>query len=196
MALPLLLLGAMMPPLYSAMKLEAFAGKGCNESYSMGYDTQSDASYLGRNEFCEGNTMPDANGTMLTSYSKFITSCDQVDKTFTLTSYTCTDVGCKECSTEPEPSGTWVYPMSNWVNATPGQCWKVDILPPYDPSYGGMTELSYRYMNTSDPSDYILLYLLGSCLGDIPAPSSGSWIGVGVWSYAAFSSGYLLTMMM
>lgn len=195
------------------LQLEAFAGKGCNESYSMGYDTQSDATYLRKNEFCEGNTMPDANGTLLTFYEKYITSCDQVNKTFTLTTYACTGVGCKECSTEPEPSGTWVYPMSNWVdesdddsssgvNATPGQCWDVDILPPYDPSYGGMTELSYRYMNTSDPSDYIQLYLEGSCLGDVggstpaSAPSSGSWIGVGVWSYAAFSSGYLMTMMM
>ena len=94
-----------------------------------------------------------------------------------------------------------LHTPSDWANATPGQCWDVDILPPYDPLYGGMTELSYRYMNTSDPSDYIQLYLEGSCLGDVggipPAstPSSGSWIGVGVWSYAAFSSGYLLTMM-
>ena len=105
MALPLLLLGAMTPPLYSAMELEAFAGKGCNESYSLGPDTQSNATNLGQNEFCESNTMPDANGTMFTSYSKFITSCDEVAKTFKQTSYACTDVGCKECSTEPQPSG-------------------------------------------------------------------------------------------
>jgi hypothetical protein len=85
-----------------------------------------------------------------------------------------------------------------------GECNTRSVLGCGYPSYGGMTELSYRYTNTSDPSDYyILLYLLRSCLGDVAfgippasAPSSGSWIGVGVWSYAAFSSGYLLTMMM
>ncbi|KAL7553318.1 hypothetical protein ACHAWF_016595 [Thalassiosira exigua] len=139
-----------------------YAGKGCEEADFSGVDVTSSLVVVENNVFCE----VDSFAGMEPQHSKFEVFCDAVAGTTTFRWRNCT-AGCAECSAEWSPSGSWAYPTASWTDRDQGQCWSVNVLPPYDPEFN-FTEMSYRYVNDTDGEEEIYkeVIVANSCLSD------------------------------
>ena len=109
------------------------------------------------NVFCEAAVSP---GQAKTTYGKYITTCNDEEKTVMFECYGCNTADCSICD-ESLLRRTWVTPISVWNDPTEETCFEVDVLLPYEPTWNN-TAMSYRF--AEDPSIYANFIVENSCI--------------------------------
>lgn len=157
------------PSMNSSLYYQAYDESGCNESSFHGKEviiTRLVA--MEENVFCEVDVSSEQADT---TYGKFITTCNDAEKTVMFQWYDCNRADCSICD-ESLLHRTWVTPISVWDEPTEETCFEVDLLPPYEPTWNTTIAISYRF--TEDPSIYANVIVENSCISRTIASASAS----------------------
>ncbi len=175
----------------SSLYYRVYDETGCNESSFYGKEVIiTSLVAMKENVFCVVNVSP---GQSKATYGKYITTCNDADKTALFKWYDCNTTDCSICD-ENLPVSRWVTPISVWDDPTEETCFGVDILPPSEPTRN-TTSMSYRF--DDDPSMYASLIVENSCISRSLASSINTLPLISIssydwdrWLYAALAIGF------